>query len=327
MKYQIDVSKVKKIQGNIWDQIKSTFSYRTGYGRALPIFGHYGGVFSCGKEKLVIHADGVGTKVILAQEMDKYDTIGIDAMAMSANDILCLGAESLTAVDYIGLAKEDDYLVNELVKGLVIGAKEAKCSIIGGETAIIPEIICGSKRPFDLAVTLVGRIKKLIRGDKIKKNQLIIGLESSGLHSNGYTLARKILPIKDWGEQMLEPTKIYCNSVLEMIDKCKISGIAHITGGAFSKISRLNSNIGYHIEKFESSNPLFKELQKSVKEDREMYRTFNMGIGMCIIADKSESEKIMKISKKHRINAQIIGNTSDKKGVWLKDNGKEISLS
>lgn len=125
MKYQIDVGRVKKIQSGIWDKIKSTYSFRKGYGEALPIFGHYGGMFKCGDQTLVIHTDGVGTKLILAQEMGRYDTVGIDAVAMSVNDILCVGAEPMVGVDYIALAKEDDELVSELMEGLVRGPRRA----------------------------------------------------------------------------------------------------------------------------------------------------------------------------------------------------------
>jgi phosphoribosylformylglycinamidine cyclo-ligase len=137
-------------------------------GEPLPIFGHYGGLFKCGNEELVIHTDGVGTKILLAQELDKYDTVGIDAIAMSVNDILCVGAEPLVGVDYIALAEEDDELVEEIMKGLVEGARQCQCAIIGGETAVIPDIIKGGKKPFDLTFTVVGRTKKQILGDKIQ---------------------------------------------------------------------------------------------------------------------------------------------------------------
>ena len=131
MKYDINVKHVRKIQADIWDKIKSTFSFHKGYGEAIPVFGHYGGLFRCGSEELVIHTDGVGTKLLVAQVLDKYDTVGIDAIAMSVNDVLCVGAEPLVGVDYIALAQEDDELVNEIMKGLVKGAEESSCAIVG----------------------------------------------------------------------------------------------------------------------------------------------------------------------------------------------------
>lgn len=207
MKYPIDIAHVKKIQNSIWDKIKGTFAFRKGYGEPLPVFGHYGGLFKCGNDTLVIHTDGVGTKVIVAQQLDKYDTIGIDAVAMSVNDILCVGAEPLVGVDYLALAEEDDELVNEIMKGLANGAEESGCAIIGGETAIIPDIIKGESKPFDLAFTIVGRVKKQTIGDHITKGDVIVGLESSGLHSSGYTLARKALDIKKWEKKCSNPRR------------------------------------------------------------------------------------------------------------------------
>ncbi len=324
MKYQIDVSHVRKIQSSIWDKIKSTFAFRKGYGEPIPVYGHYGGLFKCGSETLVIHTDGVGTKILVAQELDRYDTIGIDAIAMSVNDIICVGAEPLVGVDYLALAKEDDELVNEIMKGLAKGAEESNCAIIGGETAIVPDIIKGGKRPFDLAFTVVGRIKKQIIGAEIAKGDVIVGLESSGIHSNGYTLARKVLDIKEWGEEMLKPTRIYSSPLLEMIDVCDIHGIAHITGGSFSKIPRLNKEVGYQIE-IPKPEGVFKELFKNVEFD-EMCKTFNMGIGMVVILPEDRAHTIINIAKKHDLNANIVGKVVEDKGVWVTDGKNKAKL-
>lgn len=327
MKYDVDVAHVRKMQGNILDSIKSTFSFRKGYGEPLPILGHYAGIFKCGEEQLVIHTDGVGSKILVAQALGKYDTIGIDAIAMSVNDILCVGAEPLVGVDYLALAKEDDKLVKELTKGLVKGAEESSCSIIGGETAIMPDVIKGGKKPFDLAFTVVGRVKQLILGNEIQKGDVIIGLESSGLHSNGYTLARKALDIKEWGEEMLKPTRIYVNAVLEMIDACDVHGIAHITGGSFSKLNRLNKDVGYKLSDLPKPKPIFKALQKQVKDPLMMYRTFNMGVGMVIILPEDRAGTVMNIAKKHDVEASIIGTITDKKGIWITHGKKQFDLS
>ena len=327
MKYDIDVSHVRKIQGAIWDSIKSTFSFRKGYGEAIPVFGHYGGLFKCGSEELVIHTDGVGTKLLVAQELDKHDTVGIDAIAMSVNDILCVGAEPLVGVDYIALAKEDDTLVGEIMKGLVKGAEESGCAIVGGETAFIPDMIHGGKRPYDLTFTVVGRVKRRILGDQIRKGDIIIGLESSGLHSNGYTLARKALDLPKWGTEMLVPTRIYVRAVLEMIDASELHGIAHITGGAFSKVNRLNKEVGYRIDQLPKPTPIFEALTEKVGSFSEMHRTFNMGIGMVVIAPKDAEGTIFNIAKKHDVAAHVIGEVTDKKGIWIKNGDKEIDLS
>ena len=326
MKYQVDVGRVKKIQASIWDKIKASFSFRKGYGEPIPVFGHYVGLFKAGDERLVIHTDGVGTKLLVAQELEKYDTVGIDAVAMSVNDILCVGAEPLVGVDYIGLAKEDHELVAEIMDGLVKGAEESGCAIVGGETAIIPDIIKGGKKPFDLTFTVVGRVKKLVLGEEIAKGDVIVGLESSGIHSNGYTLARKALDMKEWGEQMLVPTKIYASSVLEIIDACDVHGIAHITGGAFSKLTRLNKNVGYRLDSLPEPKPIFKALGKKVG-NVDMHRTFNMGVGMAIVLPADRADTVINIAKKHGVEATVIGSITDKKGVWIKNKGKQVDIS
>lgn len=327
MKYQVNVNHIKKIQGNIWERIKSTYAFRKGYGEPLPVFGHYGGIFNCGDDKLVLHTDGVGTKLLIAQELDCYDTVGIDAVAMSVNDILCVGAEPLVGVDYIALAKEDEDLVAQLVEGLVKGAEESSCAIIGGETAVIPDIIKGGKKPFDLAFTVVGKVRKLILGNEIVKGDVIVGLESSGLHSNGYTLARKALDIKKWGKEMLTPTRIYASTILEAIDACDVHGIAHITGGGFSKLTRLNANIGYKLDAMPKPKPIFEALCEKVGNVADMHRTFNMGIGMAVILPEDRAYTVMNIAKKHEVESGIIGKITDKKGVWINDGKKEIDIS
>lgn len=327
MKYQVDVGRVRSIQSSIWEKIKSTYSYRKGYGEPLPIFGHYGGIFKCGDEKLVMHTDGVGTKVILAQQMEKFDTVGIDAVAMSVNDILCVGAEPMVGVDYIALAKEDDDLIAELMSGLVKGAEESGCAIIGGETAVVPEIIKEGSRPFDLAFTVVGKVRKLVLGDEIVKKDVIVGLESSGLHSNGFTLARKALDMKRWGAEALKPTRIYCSSLLEIIDACDVHGIAHITGGGFSKLTRLNNSVGFKLDKLPEPKPIFQALAEKVNDAAEMHRTFNMGVGMAVVLPDDRADTVINIAKKHGVEASIIGSITDKKGVWINDGKKEIDIS
>lgn len=327
MKYQVNVGHVKKMQSGIWDRIKTTFSFRKGYGEPLPVYGHYGGVFKCNGEQLVIHTDGVGTKLLTAQEVGKYDTVGIDAIAMSVNDILCLGAEPLVGVDYIALTKEDDELVAQIMEGLVKGAEESACAIIGGETALIPDIIKGGRRPFDLTFTVVGKVRKLVLGNEIVKGDVIVGLESSGLHSNGFSLARKALNSRQWGLEMLTPTRIYASTIMEVIGACDVHGIAHITGGGFSKLTRLNDVVGYRLDNLPEPKPIFKALAAKVRDNAEMHRTFNMGVGMAVVLPEDRAETLINISKKHGIPASIIGSITDKRGVWIKDGDKELDIS
>lgn len=314
----VDLTKVKSIQSRINNMI---FAGKNG-----ALVGHYAGLINFAGRKLAIHTDGVGSKVLVAQEMEKYDTIGIDAVAMNVNDIICIGAKPLAGVDYLALAKEDEFLVQEIMKGLIAGAQESGIEIVGGETAIMPEIITGGKRPFDLAFTAIGEVNELITGDSINESNIIIGLESSGLHSNGFTLARKILDIDKWGTKMLEPTKIYVKPVLHAISICKIKGLAHITGGAFSKLTRLNKNKGFLLDNLPKPAPIFEALYAEIQNDREMHRTFNMGIGMCMIVERKCEEHILSAMKEFRIKAQRIGEIISEPGVYLEKDGKRIRL-
>ncbi|MBD3389523.1 phosphoribosylformylglycinamidine cyclo-ligase [Candidatus Micrarchaeota archaeon] len=310
-RYSVDVKNVRKIQESI---NKAIFS-----GDKNALVGHYAGVIPFRGEKLAMHTDGVGTKVLVADELEKYDTIGIDAIAMNVNDIICIGAKPLAGVDYLAVAKEDEYLITEIMKGLVKGARESGISIVGGETAIMKDVIRGKNRPFDLAFTALGVVKKYITGSAIRKGDVLISLGSSGLHSNGYTLARKVLPMKKWGKKMLVPTKIYVEPVLEMIQKSRVHGLAHITGGAFSKLTRLNKKLGFFIDNPVKPAPIFREIWNSVEDEGHMYRTFNMGTGMVVAAPAKEESSILKIAKKHKVKAQVIGSVIKEKGVYLGD--------
>lgn len=329
----VDVEKVKGMHSALWERISGTFDANRGkIGHAVKLFGHYGGVFrGRGSELYVIHTDGVGSKVLLAQQLGKFDTIGIDAIAMSANDILCLGARPLVAVDYLALAREDAELTDGIMDGLVAGANEAECAIVGGETAILPEIIKGEGRPFDLAVTMVGYVdeSKLIIGTKMRPGDAIIGLESSGLHSNGFTLARKILDARKWGAEMLIPTRIYSRCVLEMLGAADVHGLAHITGGGFSKLTRIgeHASVGFLLDNMPKPTPIFAELASRVKSDYEMHRTFNMGIGMCVVCDKKDASALIEIAKRHSIGASIMGKITKEKGVILQKGREKIRLA
>jgi len=320
----VDIRKVKGIHGAINDAIFSSLP-----DFVLPIKGHYAGLFKSGSQTLAIHCDGVGTKVMVAEALGKFDTVGIDAVAMNVNDIICLGARPLVLVDYLALAKEDAELVSEILKGLQEGAKQAGCAIIGGETAILPEIIKGGERPFDLAATCVGVVEgEPLTGAKMKPGDILIGLESSGLHSSGYTLSRKVLDAKKWGKQMLAPTRIYVKPIMEMIAGCEVHGIAHITGGAFSKLSRIGSygHVGFLLDNMPPLPPIMEALAAHLKSDYEMHRTFNCGVGMVVACPASEEGKAIAIAKKHGIAAQRIGVVTPGPDVVLKKGGQAISL-
>ncbi|HEU5461114.1 MAG TPA: phosphoribosylformylglycinamidine cyclo-ligase [Nitrososphaeraceae archaeon] len=324
----VNVHKIRSIQKNIGKMITKSYSFQK-MGKVILGFGHYSGLISIGNTVLALHTDGVGTKVLVAQKMKCFDTIGIDCIAMNVNDIICTGAQPFAFVDYIGLKKVNDELVKKIMKGLITGAKAARIAIVGGETSVVPELLAdGTDDIFDLSGTAVGiaQNNRLIIGNKIKIGDIILGLESSGLHSNGYTLARKVLskyslddipefitnPI---GEELLIPTRIYVQPIMELIMDRKITvhGLAHITGGSFTKLKRLNNRVRYNLSDLSPPHGIFKQIQKDgIIDLKEMYRTFNMGIGLCIILPKSNVDKTISIIEKYNIQVRQIGRVDSK---------------
>jgi phosphoribosylformylglycinamidine cyclo-ligase len=271
--------------------------------------------------------------------MEKYDTVGIDCVAMNVNDVICVGAEPISFVDYLAIQKPDIRLLSEIAKGLAEGAKMAKVTIIGGEIAQLPEIIKGKREGFgfDLAGMCLGIIElnKIVDGRNLEEGDVIIGLESSGIHSNGLTLARKVLldkaklslfkPLKELdkslGEELLTPTKIYVQEVLEMLKKgVKIKAMAHITGKGLLNLRRVGKGFGYQISFLPEPQPIFKIIQKYGEiPNQEMYEVFNMGIGFCIIASKEESDEILQIAERHRVKGYVLGNI-------VKDPERKVAL-
>lgn len=323
----VDIQKIKKSQAAIGRIISSTHRARgvkTG-------FGHYAGLVEIhGGKLLATHTDGVGTKVMIANMMKKYDTIGIDCVAMNVNDIICIGAKPVSFVDYIAASRNNQTVFVQIARGLAAGAIKADVPIVGGETAIMPDLFDAKGFSFDLAGMVAGMVEKdkLILGDKITDGDAIIGIASSGIHSNGYTLARKVL-LKKYaprdkvkgigmiGDALLTPTAIYVRPVLEMISRCKIHGLANITGGSFTKLLRLKK-AGFVLDSMPEPPKIMQLMQEmGVKED-EMYKTFNMGVGFCVIAPKSQADDIIAICKRHRLRSQEIGSISGKAGVSVK---------
>ena len=325
----IDIRKIKQSQATIGRLIASTHRLQKRV-KTLSGFGHYAGIVEIpGGKLLATHTDGVGTKVIISQMMKKYDTIGIDCVAMNVNDIICTGAVPISFVDYIAANRNEHEIFKKIVQGLVKGAKKAQVPIVGGETAIMPDVITGKDFMFDLAGMVVGILDKqdMILGDMITPSDIIIGVKSSGLHSNGYSLARKVLlskySLKDkikglgtLGDALLEPTEIYVNPVLESIEECDIHGLAHITGGSFTKLLRLKKT-GYMIDNMPEPPEIFQLIENEDVEKEEMYKTFNMGIGFCLIVPEEEGELIEDIFKKHGLKSRQIGSIVEKKGVFV----------
>jgi phosphoribosylformylglycinamidine cyclo-ligase len=325
----VDISEIKKSQRAIGKLIESTYNLQKMV-KMTHGFGHYAGIVEIpGGKLLATHTDGVGTKVIISNMLKRYDTIGIDCIAMNVNDIICIGATPISFVDYIAANKNDQKIFKQIVSGLVKGAKKAAVPIVGGETAIMSDLISGKGFGFDLAGMVVGLLskKEMVLGSKIKPNDVIIGIQSSGLHSNGYSLARKALlakySVKDdikgvgnLGDALLRPTEIYVKPVLEALKKCKINGLAHITGGSFTKLLRLKQ-IGYHLDSMPKTPALMQLIEDAGVKNEEMYKTFNMGIGFCIISPENQVKNIHKIFNKHKMKSYEIGRISKNKGVFI----------
>ncbi|QUC63896.1 phosphoribosylformylglycinamidine cyclo-ligase [Nitrosopumilus sp. K4] len=325
----VDISKIKKSQVAIGKMIASTHKLQK-MAKITHGFGHYAGIVEIpGGKLLATHTDGVGTKVVIANMMKKYNTIGIDCVAMNVNDIICIGATPISFVDYIAANRNDQTIFKKIVEGLVKGAKKSAMPIVGGETAIMPDVIEGKGFAFDLAGMVVGLVSKkdMVLGNKIKPGDIIIGANSTGIHSNGYSLARKAIlskySVKDKvkgigniGDALLRPTEIYVKPVLEIIQKCKVNGLAHITGGSFTKMMRLKKT-GYDIDSLPKLPPIMGLIEEQGVKPEEMYKTFNMGVGFCVVSPKDQASKIKSIFKKHKISSQEIGQITSKKGVFV----------
>ena len=264
---------------------------------------------------LVSSTDGVGTKLMLADLMNKYDMVGVDLVAMCVDDVVVVGAEPLFFLDYIACGKLNKEKLYELMKGITKGCQEAGCALIGGETAELPGMYSGDK--FDLAGFCVGVVsrEKIIDGHLCRKGDIVIGLASSGLHSNGFSLVRKLFSTKELkgklGKEFLKPTRIYARSILKVMKEVQIKAMAHITGGGFyENIPRvLPGGLSVEIKRGSwTVQPIFRMIQeRSQVNEKEMFRTFNMGIGMALILGPRHAQRTLNLFEKIGQKAWIIG--------------------
>lgn len=291
--------------------------------------GGFGGMFQLpggySKPVLISGTDGVGTKLMIAQKLDKHDTIGIDCVAMCVNDIICQGAKPLFFLDYIACGKNNPEKIEEIVKGITLGCMESDMALIGGETAEMPDMY--NSDDYDIAGFSVGIVEKekIISGEGISEGDILIGIPSSGLHSNGFSLVRKLFfgnndfNIDKYidvfgstlGEVLLTPTKIYYKTISSIIDKFDLKGLCHITGGGFYE------NIPRIIPKDLSANiqidsivvpPIFKYIEELGNLERvDMYSTFNMGVGMVVIVSPSDVDEVLSTLKDNGENPVVLG--------------------
>ncbi|MBN2251601.1 MAG: phosphoribosylformylglycinamidine cyclo-ligase [Candidatus Altiarchaeota archaeon] len=312
---------------NIKKWIGKTFEFRKGrMGEVLSNVGFYANVIDMGDYALAVCMDGVGSKVLVAQELKKYDTVGIDLVAMNVNDVICLGAEPIAMVDYMAFERTDSDLARDLAAGIYEGARIAEIAVVGGETATLPDIITGvDGQGFDMAATVIGVVKKerIITGEKIAPGDVVLGIKSSGIHSNGLTLARKVLPKTMW-PALLTPTRIYVKEALEMVRRFDVHGLAHITGSGYLNLGRL-TKYGFALSNIPEAM-IFRKIQELGNVPvKEMYRTFNMGIGFCIIVDRKEADTIL-AEYAERFGIQEIGVVTEEPGVRISREGGEFTL-
>ena len=300
--------------------------------------GSFGGMFDLSalniKEPVLVSGtDGVGTKLKIAFALDKHDTIGIDAVAMCVNDVLAQGAEPLFFLDYVALGHNVPAKVGAIVAGVAEGCRQAGCALVGGETAEMPGMYEGDE--YDIAGYTTGVVEKskLIDGSKVKVGDVLVGVASSGVHSNGFSLVRKIVadsglsyqdPIPEFGDRklgevLLTPTKIYVKQMLKVIAECDVHGICHITGGGFDENIPRVLQPGQGLEIYEGSwdiLPVFKMLEKwGGVPHREMFNIFNMGIGMIAVMDAAEAPKAISILESFGEKASVIGKVTGTEGV------------
>jgi phosphoribosylformylglycinamidine cyclo-ligase len=333
--------------------LEDTYNYSC-YGSVMCL--PYGNIFPFSKDAyLDLVIEGVGTKVLVAQLAEKYDTIGVDAVAMAVNDVIRSGAKPLAIVDNIHAQASDPQLVKAWLKGVAKGAVESECPVTGGEIGDVAEVIKGIAEGvgFDMIVAAVGQVSKenIITGKNIKPGDQIIGLRSSGLHSNGISFARKIL-FSQWGGkykpndvpegldreialEVLEPTEIYVKPLLKTSQTVKVKAAVHVTGDAylkFNNLMRFSPGIGFEFNNFKPQ-PIFGLIQRTAAElgytvtDKEMFRTFNMGWGLAMIVDKIDTDKTMSALEKAGAQPEQIGKVTEKKKIVIQNENKKLVLA
>jgi phosphoribosylformylglycinamidine cyclo-ligase len=288
--------------------------------RQVPLPGHYASVIKLDERTgIALSTDGVGTKLLVAEQLARFDTVGIDCVAMNVNDVICVGAEPLAMLDYIAIERADPRVCAEVGVGLTRGAELAGVEIPGGELAQLGGLVRG----VDVSGACFGTVEldRIVDGSAVEPGDSIIGLPSSGLHSNGYTLARSALeglPLEEdpegrlgrpLGEELLSPTEIYVKPVLELLrSEVEVRGLAHITSGGLGNLLRLGAEVGYEIDDPLPAPPIFELIRsRSGTSEEEMHEVFNMGCGFCCIVAAADERPALDLLRRHYPGAQRIG--------------------
>jgi phosphoribosylformylglycinamidine cyclo-ligase len=302
--------------------------------RTVPLPGHFAAVLRIGPNLgIALGTDGVGSKLIVAEQAARYDTVGIDCVAMNVNDVVCVGAEPIALLDYLAVERADAHVMREIATGLKRGAELAGVEIPGGEVAVLPELIRGHPSPngFDLTAACVGTVAldAIVSGADCRPGDALIGVPSSGLHSNGYSLARKALASLTLADRpptlngasvadaLLEPTVIYVRAALELLRSgLRVHGLAHITGGGLLNLTRLNPAVGFEVSDPLPAPPVFELVQQlGAVADAEMWEVFNMGCGFCAVVPPTTADAAAALLAAHHPGAARIGTVTDRAGL------------
>jgi phosphoribosylformylglycinamidine cyclo-ligase len=295
--------------------------------RAALGSGHYANVLKIDERTgIALSTDGVGSKVIVAEQLGRFDTVGIDCIAMNVNDVICVGAEPLAVLDYIAVEEADPDMLRQVAEGLKAGAEQARVEIPGGELAQLPELIRGhpSPRGFDLVGACFGTVAldAIVTGSRIEPGDAVIGLPSSGVHANGLTLARTALTDlgerppelggASVGETLLEPTVIYVRAVMDLLrSEVDVRGLAHITSGGLQNLLRLEAEVGYRIDSPLPELPVFELIrERAGVSDEELYEVFNMGCGFCCVVPAGDASSALELLAGHHPGAALIGHAT-----------------
>ena len=329
----VDIDAAEAGLQQIVANIKRTWPAPGSLGAVKLDIGYFANVIDIGGIGVAICTDGVGSKSIIAQMMNRYDTIGIDCVAMNVNDAICVGARPLSMVDYIAIEKADADILGAIAIGLAAGAKQAGISISGGEISQLKEVIRG----FDLIGMAIGvvALDRIITGRSLVAGDVVIGLESNGIHSNGLTLARHVfferakVAIDDvfpelgmpLGEELLRPTLIYVPEILDIINNIPtVKALINITGDGLLNLPRVDAQVGFLLDDLPQVPPIFHLIQRYGEVDAaEMFEVYNMGVGFCVLVAEQDAAPALSILQRHGRRAQVIGRIieDERKGVYL----------
>ncbi len=308
--------------------VNPTLRLRDGrVGRPIRGLGYYANVLDLGNNLgLAVSTDGVGTKLLIAEMMNKYDTVGIDCVAMNVNDIICVGAEPIAMLDYVAVGKCDPDVFDQVGRGLAIACEKTRITIPGGETAMVRDMLQGhgATEGFDLVGTAVGTVPldRAMFGQDLRAGDIVVGVASAGLHSNGYSLARRVLlgegrtvhtfePAfkRTIGEEVLEPTALYVSLAVELFErKLPVHAVCHITGDGYMNLARVEAEVGFVLDRFPEWPAVFQVIAERGKiTPAEMFTVFNMGIGLCVMIPEAHADDVIATARRHGFAACRLG--------------------